>query len=114
MGSPRAKCLQGLLLSKLNEVRMHAFSIRGIIPSAESQWGGTIDRTNRPPSPPTPPKQLTPPPQRAWAIQAAQRRLEGVIRANPRFRDGRVRVFGSALSELGTARCVGGCMYLGG
>lgn len=58
--------------------------------------------------------QLTPPPERAYAIQAAQRRLEGVLRRNPRFRDGRVHVFGSALSELGTARCVFLCVFFGG
>lgn len=112
MASPRAKCLQGLLLSKLNEVHMHPKNtIRG-------DHRANPPTTNNPQPPTTKPTQLTPPPQRARAIQAAQRRLEGVIRSNPRFRDGRVRVFGSALSELGTARCgwvgVGVCGWEGG
>lgn len=38
------------------------------------------------------------------AIQAAQHRLATILCRNRRFRDGRVHVFGSALSELGTAR----------
>jgi hypothetical protein len=68
--------------------------------------------------------QLAPPPERSLAIRAAQKRLNAVLCRNRRFREGQVHIFGSAFSELGTARCVGvwvcrcvwvlGCVGVGG